>query len=33
MSDKPAQTYILHTFVIAVVLVIALILFLRHAWG
>jgi hypothetical protein len=33
MSDKPPQTYILHTVVIGVVLVIAMVLFLRHAWG
>jgi len=33
VSAKLPQTYILHTFVIAVVLVVAMLLFLRKAWG
>lgn len=33
MSAKPQQTYILHTVGIAIVLVIALVLFLRAKWG
>ncbi len=33
MSGKPQQTYILHTVGIAIVLVIALIFFLRSKWG
>jgi hypothetical protein len=32
-DHKPPQTYILHTFVIAVVIVIAMIVFLRAKWG
>lgn len=32
-DHKPPQTYILHTFVIAVVIVVAMVLFLRHQWG
>ena len=27
------QTYIIHTFLIAVVIIVAMVLFLRHAWG
>ena len=33
MSEKAPQTYVLHTFIIGVVLVTAMLLFLRHAWG
>jgi hypothetical protein len=33
VSDKPQQTYILHTVGIAIVLVIILIVFLRSKWG
>jgi hypothetical protein len=33
VSAKPQQTYILHTVGIAIVLVIALIVFLRAKWG
>jgi hypothetical protein len=33
VSAKPQQTYILHTVGIAIVLVIALVLFLRAKWG
>lgn len=33
MSGKAPQTYVLHTFVIAVVITTAMILFLRHQWG
>jgi hypothetical protein len=32
-SEKPPQTYILHAAVIGIVLVVALVLFLRKAWG
>lgn len=33
VSDKPPQTYILHTFIIGVVLATAMVLFLMHQWG
>jgi hypothetical protein len=33
VSGKPPQTYILHTFVIAIVLIVAMVLFLRSQWG
>jgi hypothetical protein len=33
MSGKAPQTYILHTVGIALILVIAMVLFLRHSWG
>ena len=33
MSDKPPPTYILHTVVLFIVIVIAMVLFLRHQWG
>jgi hypothetical protein len=33
MSEKAPQTYVLHTVVIGVVLVVAMVLYLRHAWG
>jgi hypothetical protein len=32
-DHKPPQTYILHTFAIAVVIIIAMVVFLRHQWG
>jgi hypothetical protein len=32
-DHKPPQTYVLHTFVIAIILTIALVMFLRHQWG
>jgi hypothetical protein len=33
VSGKPQQTYILHTVGIAIVLAVALIVFLRAKWG
>jgi hypothetical protein len=33
VSGKQPQTYILHTFVIAVVLAAAMFFFLKHKWG
>jgi nitrogen fixation-related uncharacterized protein len=33
VSDKPQQTYILHTVAIAIVLVIIMVFFLRSQWG
>ena len=33
VSDKPPQTYILHTVVLFAVIVTAMVLFLRHQWG
>lgn len=33
MSEKAPQTYILHTVGIAIVLVVALVLFLKKMWG
>lgn len=33
MSGKAPQTYIIHSFLIAVVIIVALVLFLRHQWG
>lgn len=33
VSDKPPQTYILHTVVLFVVLVALMVLFLHHQWG
>jgi hypothetical protein len=33
VSEKPPQTYILHTVVLFLVLVTAMVLFLRHQWG
>lgn len=33
MSGKAPQTYILHTVGIALILVLAMVLFLRHSWG
>lgn len=33
MSGKLPQNYVLHTFGIAVVIIVAMLLFLRHQWG
>lgn len=33
VSDKPPQTYILHTVVLFAVLVTAMVAFLRYKWG
>lgn len=33
VSDKPPQTYIWHTVVLFLVLVTAMVVFLRHQWG
>ena len=33
VSDKPPQTYILHTVVLFVVLIAAMVAFLVHQWG
>jgi len=33
VSDKPPQTYILHTVVLFVVLVTVMVVFLHHQWG
>jgi len=33
VSGKMPQTYILHTFAIAVVIIVAMVLFLRAQWG
>lgn len=33
MSGKPPQTYILHAVGIALVIIVAMVLFLRQAWG
>ena len=33
VSDKPPQTYILHTVVLFIVIVVAMVLFLQHQWG
>ena len=33
MSEKPPQTYILHTVALFVVLITAMVLFLRYKWG
>lgn len=33
MSGKLPQTYALHAVGIALVIIIAMVLFLRHAWG
>jgi hypothetical protein len=32
-DHHPPQTYILHTVAIAVVIIVAMVLFLRHQWG
>ncbi len=33
MSEQKHNTYIVHTFFIAVAIIIAMVLFLRHQWG
>jgi hypothetical protein len=33
VSDKPPQTYILHTVALFAVLLTAMVVFLIHAWG
>jgi hypothetical protein len=33
VSDKPPQTYILHTVALFVVIIVAMIAFLIHQWG
>ena len=33
MSGKLPQTYAFHTVAIAIVLILAMVMFLRHAWG
>lgn len=33
MSDKPPPTYIIHTVVLFIVIITAMVLFLRHQWG
>jgi hypothetical protein len=33
VSGKAPQTYILHTFAIAIVIIVAMVLFLRSQWG
>jgi hypothetical protein len=33
VSDKPPQTYILHTVVLFIGIAIAMVLFLKHQWG
>jgi hypothetical protein len=33
VSDKPPQTYILHTFVLFVVIAVVMVWFLKHQWG
>ncbi len=33
VSDKPPQTYILHTVALFAVLIVVMVLFLRHQWG
>jgi hypothetical protein len=33
VSDKPPQTYILHTVALFIVLVAAMVIALHHAWG
>lgn len=33
VSAKLPQTYILHTFVLFIVIAIAMVVFLRHQWG
>ncbi len=33
VSGPAPQTYILHTVAIALVLIVAMVLYLRHAWG
>lgn len=33
VSEKPPQTYILHTVALFVVLIVIMIVFLKHQWG
>jgi hypothetical protein len=33
VSDKLPQTYILHTFVLFIVIAVVMVLFLKHQWG
>jgi hypothetical protein len=33
VSDKAPQTYILHTFVLFIVIAIVMVVFLKHQWG
>ena len=33
VSAKLPQNYVIHTIVIAVVLAVAMVMFLRHSWG
>jgi hypothetical protein len=33
VSDKPPQTYILHTVALFIVLIAAMVMFLRYKWG
>lgn len=33
VSDKPPQTYILHTVALFVVLITVMVVFLKHQWG
>jgi hypothetical protein len=33
VSEKPPQTYILHTVVLFIVLITVMVVFLRHQWG
>jgi hypothetical protein len=33
VSDQKTNTYIVHTFFIAIAIIIAMVLFLRHQWG
>jgi hypothetical protein len=33
VSGKLPQNYIVHTFIIAVAIIVAMVLFLRHQWG
>ena len=33
MSEQKQQTYVLHAVVIGIVMVIAMVVFLKHAWG
>lgn len=33
VSEQKQQTYILHTVAIAIAIIVAMVLFLRHQWG
>jgi hypothetical protein len=33
VSEQKHNTYIVHTFLIAVVIIVAMVLFLRHQWA